>query len=239
VLYSFFFIKFWLYTNDSKNVINLLFILFCNKTNTRHLFNVFMVNKFDNVSDNLLVISIRDDNKDAFKSLYDRYSKKLYYFSLRYFYSKEEAEELVQSVFKSIWEHRKSLDPAMLVKNYIYRSAVNFIYNYLKKKAIRARFIETEMQKGEPHSNHTYDQVFFHDLERAINSIVETLPTQQQKVFQLSRFEGLSHKEIAKKLDLSVRTVENNIYRALKIIKENLKGEIFLTLFILGSWILC
>jgi len=162
-----------------------------------------------------------------FTDLIIRYSKKLYYFSLRYLGNNEEAEELVQSVFINIWEHRKSLDETMSVKNYIYRSAVNYIYNYLKKKAIRARFVESELQKGELQSNNTYDQIIFHDLERSIKLIVETLPSQQQKIFQLSRFEGLSHEEIAKDLDLSVRTVENQIFRALKIIKSKLKGDIF------------
>lgn len=180
-----------------------------------------------NSSDNMLVIRIRNDNKDAFKLLYERYNKKLYYFSLRYLGDNEEAEELVQSVFINIWEHRESLDATMSVKNYIYRSAVNYIYNYLKKKAIRARFVEAELQKGELQSNQTYDQIFFHDLEKSISLIVETLPPRQQKIFHLSRFESLSHEEIAKELDLSVRTVENQIYRALKIIKSKLKGEIF------------
>lgn len=180
-----------------------------------------------NSSDNMLIIRIRNDSKDAFKLLYNRYNKKLYYFSLRYLGDNEEAEELVQSVFINIWEHRKSLDETRSVKNYIYQSAVNYIYNYLKKKAIRARFVEAELQKGELHSNQSYDQIFFHDLESSISSIVETLSPRQQKIFQLSRLEGLSHEEIAKNLDLSVRTVENQIYRALKIIKSKLKGEIF------------
>lgn len=189
-----------------------------------------------NSNDNILIIRIRDGNKDAFKSLYERYSKQLYYFSSRYLGNKDEAEELVQSIFINIWEHRESLDANRSVKNYIFRSAVNYIYNYLKKKAISARFVMKEMNKGEILSNQTYDQIFFHDLERSINSIIETLPLQQKQVFQLSRFEGLSHKEISKKLDLSVRTVENHIYRALKIIKDNLKGEmLLLLLLILGE----
>jgi len=186
-----------------------------------------------NSNDNMLVIRIRNDSKDAFKLLYDRYSKKLYYFSLRYLGDNEEAEELVQSVFINIWEHRGSLDETMSVKSYIYRSAVNYIYNYLKKEAIRAKFIETELQTGEFQSNQTYDQIFFHDLEKSINSIIETLPLQQQKIFRLSRFEGLSHEKIAENLDLSVRTVENQVYRALKIIKSKLKGDMFLLFLLL------
>jgi RNA polymerase sigma-70 factor (family 1) len=178
-------------------------------------------------SDNLLVIRIRNDSRDAFRLLYDRYNKKIYFFSLRYLGNAEEAEELVQSVFISIWEHRKSLDESMAVRSYIYRSAVNYIYNYLKKKAIRTRFIEEELEKDEVLSNQTWDLVLFHDLEKSLNLIIKELPPQQQKIFRLSRFDGLSHDKIATQLHLSVRTVENQIHRALSIIKNKLKDSIY------------
>jgi RNA polymerase sigma-70 factor (family 1) len=186
-----------------------------------------MTNEINNVSDNLLVTRIRQNDTDAFRSLYNRYSKKIYFFSLKYLNNSVEAEELVQSVFINLWENRKSLDATNSVKSYIYKAAVNYIYNYLRKKTIRTRFIESEIQKGEIHSDLTYEQVFLHDLERSINSVVETLPSQQQKIFRLSRYEGLTHKEIASKLDLSVRTVENQMYRVLKVLKTILKEGYF------------
>jgi RNA polymerase sigma-70 factor (ECF subfamily) len=192
-----------------------------------------MVDEVVNINDEVLASLIRQNDKEAFKLLYNRYSKKIYFFSLRYLCNDIEAEELVQSVFINIWEYRESLDPASSVKSYIYKSAVNYIYNYLKKKAIRARFIESEFNKGEIHSNHTYEQVFFHDLERSVNNIVENLPSQQQKIFHLSRYEGLTTKEIAKKLFLSERTVENQIYRSLKIIKNTLRGAIVFALMLI------
>lgn len=182
-----------------------------------------MVNEIDNISDNLLVTRIQHNDKDAFKSLYNRYSKKIYFFSLKHLSNNIEAEELVQSVFINVWENRKSLDATLSVKAYIYKAAVNYIYNYLRKKIIHARFIESEIQKGEIYSDLTYEQVFLNDLERSINSVVETLPSQQQKIFRLSRYEGMTHKEIASKLDLSVRTVENQMYRALKVLRTILK----------------
>jgi RNA polymerase sigma-70 factor, ECF subfamily len=193
-----------------------------------------MINAVNNISDEILVARIRHDNKDAFKLLYNRYNKKIYYFSLKYLGNNVEAEELVQSVFINVWENRESLDAAIPIKNYIYKAAVNYIYNYLKKKAIRARYIESEINKGEIYSNLTYEQVFFHDLERSLNSIIETFPERQQKIFRLSRVEGLSHKEIARKLDLSERTVENQIYRSLKIIKNAIKGGIAVVLMLIS-----
>ena len=112
-----------------------------------------------------LLQRIRQNDKDAFKSLYKRYSKKIYFFSLKYLGNNVEAEELVQSVFINVWENRISLDANNSVKSYIYKAAVNYIYNYLKKKAVHARYIESEMHKEEKHSNLTYEQVYAHDLE--------------------------------------------------------------------------
>jgi RNA polymerase sigma-70 factor, ECF subfamily len=196
-----------------------------------------MVSNYSILSDDILAVKIRDDDKSAFKYLYDRYNKKLYYFSLRYYISSEEAEEMVQSIFISIWEHRKSLDAGMSVRNFLYRSAVNYIYNYLKKKAIREKFIRSEIQKGEPQTLITYDQIFYHDLERSLNRIVETLPSEQQKIFKMSRFDGFTHEEIACRLNLSVRTVENQIYRALKMIKSKMNGEILIIIMVLGNFL--
>lgn len=175
--------------------------------------------------DNILAARIRNDSLEAFKLLYNRYSKKLYYFSLRYLEDNADAEEIVQVVFISVWEHRKTLDDTRSVKNYIYKSAVNNIYNYLKKKAIRRKYVEQELQKPEGSVNQTYDQIFYKELEKRIDTIVTSLPTQQQKIFNLSRHEGLSHEEIARKFELSVRTVENQIYRVIKVIKKHMKSE--------------
>jgi RNA polymerase sigma-70 factor (family 1) len=186
-----------------------------------------MFSKIDNLSDNILVAKIRQNDKDAFKSIYDRYSRKIYFFSLKYISDSAEVEDLVQTVFINVWQNRKSLDPDNSVKSYIYKAAVNYIYNYLKRKKIQNKFIESQILKGEIHSNLTYEQVFFNDLERSINIVVETLPSRQQRIFHLNRTEGLTEQEIAKKLGLSVRTVENQIYRALKKVKAILKSKYF------------
>jgi RNA polymerase sigma-70 factor, ECF subfamily len=179
------------------------------------------------MDDNSLASRIRDDSLDAFELLYNRYKKKLYYFSLRYLEDPAEAEELVQTVFVSIWEHRKTLDDTRSIKNYLLKSAVNYIYNYLKKKAIKRRYLEQELQKHEGSTNQTYDHIFYKDLEKRIDAIITSLPSQQQKIFNLSRFEGLAHEEIAKKLELSIRTVENQIYRVTRVLKKHLKEELF------------
>jgi RNA polymerase sigma-70 factor (ECF subfamily) len=83
------------------------------------------------------------------------------------------------------------------------------------------------MRKSEIQSENLYDEIFFHDLEKSIDTAVDTLPSQQQRIFKLSRYDGLTYHEIAARLDLSLRTVENQMYRALKAIKTILQEKYF------------
>ena len=177
--------------------------------------------------ENKWVVELKNDSQDAFGELFNRYKKKLYYFALSYLNDNAEAEEVVQSVFVRLWENRSTLDETMSIKSFIYRSTVNACYNFLKKKAVRNRFVENEIIAFEENVDRSYDEIYYHDLKRQIDRIIASLPPQQQQIFQLSRFEGLSYSDIASQLNLSVRTVENQIYRALKIIKDNLRVESF------------
>jgi RNA polymerase sigma-70 factor (ECF subfamily) len=177
-------------------------------------------------NDNLLASAISKGSIEAFEQLFHRYKRKLYYFSLKYTDDTFDAEELVQTVFINLWEHRKSLDENKSVKNYLYKSAVNLIYNNLKRKAVRRNYIDRELSKPEESVNQTYEQIFCNELEKKIDSILLSLPPQQQKIISFSRFDGLSHEEIAEKLDLSVRTVENQIYRATKVLKKHLETDL-------------
>lgn len=187
----------------------------------------FIFKKQNEPDDSLLVQRIRDDHVDSFELLYHRYMRKLYYFSFNYLKIKEEAEEIVQTVFINLWEHRKSLDDSLSIKSYLYKSTTNAIYNQLKRNALRNKWVEQKLLKPEPASNETFEQIYYHDLEQTIDQIIAKLPPQQRKIYILSRIEGLSYEEISKQLDLSVRTVENQMYRALKVIKEQLATDIY------------
>lgn len=187
----------------------------------------FIFKKQNEPDDSLLVRRIRDDHVDSFELLYHRYMRKLYYFSFNYLKIKEEAEEIVQTVFINLWEHRKSLDDSLSIKSYLYKSTTNPVYNQLKRNALRNKWVEQKLLKPEPASNETFEQIYYHDLEQTIDQIIAKLPPQQRKIYILNRIEGLSYEEISKQLDLSVRTVENQMYRALKVIKEKLATDIY------------
>ena len=178
--------------------------------------------------DHILAFKIRNDSLEAFEILYNRYKKKLYCFSLKYLNNSYDAEEIVQIVFISLWENRQNIDDTKLIKNYIYRSAVNLIYNHLKKLSVRSRFIEDELPKHGGSVNQTIENLFYEDLKKRLEYIIASLPAQQQKIFYLSRIAGLSHAKIASNLGLSVRTVENQIYRVTKILKRKLNSDLLI-----------
>lgn len=169
--------------------------------------------------DSLLASGIKNNSREAFGTLYNRYSKVLYYFSLKYLGDSTEAEELVQTVFVSIWENRRMIDESKCFRNYIYRTAVNTIYNILRKRAVRRKFLISQLQKPEGSLN-PYEQIFFNDLDSKLESVIGNLPPQQQKIYNFNRKEGLSHEEIAKRMNISVRTVENHLYRVNRLLKE-------------------
>ncbi len=174
------------------------------------------------INDEELAARMRNDDQRAFELIYNRYFRKVFCFSVKYLQNRTDAEDLIQAVFINLWTHRKSLDVNQPVKSYIFRSVVNQIYNYLKRRAVRTRFLEYELKRADQFSNQTYEQVYLNDLEKSVSDIVDILPPQQRRIFYLSRGKGYSYEKIAQKLDISVRTVENQIFRTLKIIRKRL-----------------
>lgn len=180
----------------------------------------------DTIVDSILTFGLRNGSLEAFEKLYHRYKNKLYLFSLKYLDDSVDAEETVQIVFISLWENRRNLDEKLSVKSFLYKATINHVYNIFKKRAVHLRYVNHELLMPEKSVNQTYEQIYSTELEKKIERIISYLPAQQQKIMNFSRFDGLSNEEIAQKLDLSVRTIENQLYRATKILREHLKSEI-------------
>jgi RNA polymerase sigma-70 factor, ECF subfamily len=178
----------------------------------------------DLAEDKTITSRIIKGDREAFSIFFNKYRSRVYYFSFKYLGDPDEAEEIVQSVFVSIWEHRRYIDKKKSLKNYLYRSVVNLIYNFLKKKAIRRAYMINELKKPEGASD-PYEQIFSNDFEDRLDQIICSLPLQQQKIMNYRRHQGLSIKEIAQKLDVSERTVENQIYRVNILLKSSFRSE--------------
>lgn len=179
----------------------------------------------------MLASRIKTGDKAAFRQFYNLYSKQIYGFALSYLKSKSEAEEIIQTVFVKIWETRNDIREGTSLKSYLYKITVNHIYNYLKYKKVRSSSAN-ELRSSDS-DNSTLEKIYYNNLEENIQLLIEQLPEQRKVIFKLSRLEGLSHEEIARRLQISVRTVESQVYKALKFLKENLKEELLLLTFFL------
>lgn len=174
------------------------------------------------MNDSTIISEIHNGSVRAFELLYDRYKRKIYSFFYKYVKNRSEAEDMLQSLFLNIWEHRSSIDQSAPFEKYIYRCASNKIYDYLRRKYVQERYLEAQKFSGDFYSENAENSIYFNDLNDSLKLIMDELPDKQKEIFYLSRYKNIPNKEIAEKLNLSVRTVETQIYRVIKKIKRNL-----------------
>ncbi len=163
------------------------------------------------------------DNKS-----FERYFKQLFpsltYYAFKIIRDYDTAKDVVHEAFTKLWENRKNIDTQGNVKSYLYRSVHNLSLNYIRDNKKFAD-IENSPEAGE-YPIETGDKIETAELEQAIIETIESMPERMKQVFILSRYEGLTYKEISQKLGISDKTVEVHISRALKILRDNLKNFI-------------
>lgn len=140
----------------------------------------------------------------------------------------EETKNVVQDVFLKFWNDRRKIEISTSVRSYLFVSVKNRSLDYLRKKKKQGTKIELE---GTDFSEEAIDTYVLSELETLFKESLNKLPTRCREVFELSRFEGLKNRDIAKQLDISEKTVENQMTKALKILKVELKD--YLPLLIL------
>lgn len=162
-------------------------------------------------------------DESVFTAVYELYSEKVYRLAYRFLKDKEQSEEIVQETFINFWLGREKLDPAGDLWLYLYVISKRLSLNALRKIGRSSVLIEKLLQQISDLQNNTEEFIITHDLEQYIEKAIDKLPHQQQLVFKLSRIEGLSHKEIAEKLQISPNTAKNHMVEALKTLKKHLK----------------
>jgi len=172
-----------------------------------------------------IIRQVVQGNEQAFARLYDMYAEKLYYFAIRFLLSKEDAENLTQEVFVKIWETRDRLDTNYSFNAYLFTIAKNTIFNIHRKKLNELAYRDYLGNHVDFHHYKTENDVHLKDLQNQIDKCIEVLPAQRKKVFELSRRDGLSHKEIAEQLNISEKTIETHIRLALKSLRLVLNDD--------------
>lgn len=170
-----------------------------------------------------LVKSLSEGNILAFNSLFRAYGTRLYRFAIGYLKSDEEAEELVQEVFTIIWEKKSDLKNELSFKSYLFTIAFNIIRKHFRTRAQLSEYIR--LRSDDDYDIRTSELISYNSLFKYVTELVNQLPEKRKQVFIKSRFDGLSIREIAEELNISHKTVENQLTDALKFIRNNLNRE--------------
>ncbi len=179
-------------------------------------------------------------HEDDFERLYLFYFPKLVRFSRKYVLAEEEAENIVQDVFIILWEQKEQLSHIQHIPSYIFQLTKNKCIDFLRHQILIAekkqqlqeihiREFEYRLRSMRQLDNNLFDEK---ELETLVHEAIQSLPERCRKIFMLSRFEGLSHQEIAIKCNISQNTVNNQITLAMRKLKELLKDHLYLFFFL-------
>ncbi len=158
----------------------------------------------------------------AFEQLFKAHFNALHAYASMMLHQDSYAEEIVQGMFLKIWEKRSNLDVQTSIKAYLYKCVHNDCLNYISHKKIQLKYQDHAAFTMNGQAGKTSDKIELNELQERLKQALNELPEQCRTIFQMSRFEELKYREIADQLGLSVKTVENQMGKALKILRVNL-----------------
>ncbi|MBJ6368605.1 RNA polymerase sigma-70 factor [Snuella sedimenti] len=169
------------------------------------------------------------NNEQAFRALHDRYAAKLFLYAFNIIRNKQVCEDIVQNIFIDIWNKRQSKN-IRNIKSYLFKAIKYQIFNYFRGLRIyqeditRLNIVDISINASQ--------KMEYHELEEAIHSSVNKLPKRCKLIFELSRFQFKSNKEISEELKISIQAVKNQISKALSLIKKDLHEDGVILYFI-------
>ena len=175
------------------------------------------------LNDTYIIECLRNSDEQVFETFFRTYYQRLCNYANTILNDMDEAEEMVQNAFMALWEKRASLEIHTSLKSYLYRSVYNSSLNRVKHLKVQQKHTEFYKQSATQSHESTTEKLLESELEQMARNAVEQLPTQCRTVFKLSRYENLTYAEIAQQLDISVKTVENHMVKALRTLREKLK----------------
>jgi RNA polymerase sigma-70 factor (ECF subfamily) len=176
----------------------------------------------------------RNFNERDLESLFRDHYTGLCRFAAGYVKDNEMAKEIVQEAFVSLWEKRDSIDPSKQVKSYLSTSVRNRCLNYLRdNRKFSGRLLELENHPHEP-AVHPPDRLVEAEIRERIERAMETLPEKCREVFRLSRHRQMKYQQIADHLQISVKTVETQMSKALQHMRIHLAEYLPMTFFLIS-----
>jgi RNA polymerase sigma-70 factor (ECF subfamily) len=180
--------------------------------------------------DEMTYKAIRKGDARAFEGFYMKYQPRLFAYGMGILNDEEATKDLIQESFMAFWEHRTNIVTDYSVTAYLFKIFHGKCLKYLRMRAIQSNFSqlselkmkEIEIAFYNPDRN-IFGSVFMHEVEELYDKAINQLPAQCREIFILSKQQDMKSAEIAAKMGLSVRTVENQIYKAIHILRQEMK----------------
>jgi RNA polymerase sigma-70 factor, ECF subfamily len=176
----------------------------------------------EHMKDEELLEQIKSGDMDAFETLFRKYYAPLFNYAHTFVKQKDDADEVVQDLFFNIWKNKEKLNISSSFKSYVYRAVYNNSIQRIRKQQKSISLNKRHALDGTT-SYLEPDFIQIKELTDTIEKVLQQLPERSRKIFELSRFEGLKYHEIAKKLSISIKTVEANMSKSLKTFRKYLK----------------
>ncbi|MDR1201725.1 MAG: RNA polymerase sigma-70 factor [Tannerellaceae bacterium] len=173
--------------------------------------------------DKATLLLLKQGNITAFETIYRKYGAWVYNFILSLLYDEPLAEDLTQTVFLKLWERRTFINVDKNPDAYLFTIARNLVYKETEKRLMKKTYLDELPYTDE--DDRTEAKINADSLREYIDSLVEQLPPERRRIYKLSRTEHLSNKEIASLLSVSEKTVETQLYRSLRFLKQKLSEE--------------
>lgn len=161
----------------------------------------------------------KSGEQNAFRKIFDAYQQIIYKYILSYCKNSEEAEELVQEVFVLLFVNRLKIDNAAGIYPYLFVVAKRMTISNFKRKIVQSKYLDHLSYSWKEECSDTEKDLDASELSTALRRIIEKLPSRQQEIYCLNRFEDLSYQEIADKIGVSKNTVKNHLIAASKTVK--------------------
>jgi len=175
---------------------------------------------------------LQQGDKVVFEKIFKDYYEKLCNYANSFVGDMDESEEIVQATFVTFWEKRSNIDIHTSAKSYLYQAVRNQCLNKIKHDRVKQAHFEHSTYQNDIESPDGHQNLVGKELNEMINIAINSLPPQCRTVFMLSRFENYSYTEIANEMNLSVKTIENHMGKALRIMRTQLIDYLPLVLWI-------
>ena len=177
-----------------------------------------------------ILVALKSGDHKAFEVIFVTYFNKVKYFINGLVKSESDAEELAQEVFVKLWVNRESIVIEKSFSSYLYVMARNAAFNFLKSKFVRDSYLNDQLHQNNEESATSDDVIVAKETELLLKIIVSKMPEQRRRIYEMSRNQGLKNDEIAAQLNISKKTVENQLSLALKELRQVFSS--FLVLFV-------